>query len=117
MCILSEIILLNIFYFRFEPGPSSYPVWLQNIHCWYNNDSASGYSCVHDGLGVTNCIHSQDVGISCLASKHYYYHDKLWEKGQTHFCHFMPFLKASGTSVGVAIRMLCEATYFHAHKV
>lgn len=86
MCIFAEVFVncysQKYYCFRFEPGPSSSPVWIENIHCFYNNDSSSGYSCVHDGLGVTNCIHSQDVGISCLAGRHYVI--RFEKMGQTH---------------------------------
>ena len=51
---------------RFKSGPSSSPVWLENLAC--SHDYTRGtYNCTHNGLGVTDCSHSKDVAVSCLA--------------------------------------------------
>lgn len=59
--------LLFIIHCRFEPGPSSSPVWEENTQCISRGNGS--YYCFGDGPGITNCTHSQDVAISCLAGK------------------------------------------------
>ncbi|CAH1245320.1 MDGA1 [Branchiostoma lanceolatum] len=48
----------------FGPGAQSMPVWLDEVGC-------KGYEsllkfCPHDGWGVTNCGHAEDVSVRCL---------------------------------------------------
>ena len=50
---------------RFEPGPSSSPVWIENLNC-----STATYTCTHSGYGNTNCTHKKDVAVYCLAGKY-----------------------------------------------
>ena len=50
--------------FRFDKGPSSSPVLLENINCTLRN----GYHiCSHNGFGNTSCPHDKDIAISCQA--------------------------------------------------
>ena len=44
-------------------GNGSGPIWLSNVQC--NGDESSIVVCRHDGWGVNNCKHNQDVGITC----------------------------------------------------
>ena len=39
-------------------------IWLNNVEC--NGEESSIANCRHDGWGVNNCNHSQDVGITCF---------------------------------------------------
>ena len=49
--------------YRFDPGPSSSPIWIENLHC-----IPLYADCWHNGYGnVANCSHSKDLAISCLA--------------------------------------------------
>lgn len=43
------------------------PIWLDNMIC---RGSESGIDmCSHNGWGIHNCGHSEDVGIRCYGSK------------------------------------------------
>ena len=55
----------------FTPGPfspsglNSQRIWLNNVRCT-GNESQLIY-CSHNGYGIEDCSHSQDVGIHCMA--------------------------------------------------
>ena len=44
-------------------GRGSGPIWLDNVNC--TGDETSIAECRHNGWGVDNCDHSEDVSISC----------------------------------------------------
>ena len=46
----------------FRPG--SGPIWLDNLGC--SGSEFSLLQCPHRGKGVHNCIHHEDVTVSCL---------------------------------------------------
>ena len=62
--------LLTLFY-SFDPGSSSTPIWDENYMCFFSSTIAR-YVCTTDGIGITDCTHSQDLAISCLAGKPLY---------------------------------------------
>ena len=61
-------------YNSFDQGSSSTPIWAEDFRCFYST-TAGRYFCHYDGIGITDCTHSQDLAISCLAGKgwQYYY--------------------------------------------
>ena len=52
---------------RFDVAPSSTQIWLDNLNCPY--DAVRLTQCTHNGIGVENCYHSEDVYVSCLGSE------------------------------------------------
>ncbi|XP_019616112.1 PREDICTED: MAM and LDL-receptor class A domain-containing protein 1-like [Branchiostoma belcheri] len=51
----------------YGPGAQSMPVWLDEVSC--KGYESSLKFCSHDGWGVTNCDHAEDVSIKCLECK------------------------------------------------
>ena len=48
----------------FSPSASpSVPIWLDNVNC--NGSESKLIDCQHNGLGVHNCDHHKDAGITC----------------------------------------------------
>ena len=45
---------------------ASVPIWLDNVQCNVNHDRL--FDCNHNGLGINNCGHNEDVGVSCQES-------------------------------------------------
>ena len=41
------------------------PIYLDNVACV--GDESELTACVHNGVGVHNCVHSQDAGVKCRA--------------------------------------------------
>ena len=39
------------------------PIWLDDLRCGSNDTTLLG--CSHNELGVTDCTHLEDVGVSC----------------------------------------------------
>ena len=46
-------------------GSGSGPIWYANVNC--SGREANLAQCVHNGLGVHNCDHSQDAGVICAS--------------------------------------------------
>ena len=65
----------NMYYryhsYSFDQGSSSTPIWIEDFRCYYSS-AAGRYYCDSDGIGITDCTHSQDLAISCLAGKPLY---------------------------------------------
>ena len=55
--------------YRFDQGSSSSPVWIEDLRCSYDYLN-SRYTCTHDGIGINDCTHSEDIAISCRAGEH-----------------------------------------------
>ena len=47
-------------------GSSSQRIWLDNVGCSGNESKL--INCRHNGYGVHNCSHHEDVGIRCLCT-------------------------------------------------
>jgi deleted-in-malignant-brain-tumors protein 1 len=45
-------------------GPGYDPIWLDDVNCLGSESSLA--DCRHNGWGVHNCAHAQDVSISCI---------------------------------------------------
>ena len=71
--ILYSLILI----YSFDQGLSSTPVWIEDLSCYYSS-TAGRYFCSFDGIGITDCTHSQDLAISCLAGKPLYNYDGVY---------------------------------------
>ena len=48
---------------RFGFGASSQSIWLDDVSC--NGSESQLIDCSHAGIGLHNCVHSEDVGIVC----------------------------------------------------
>ena len=69
VCVHCNMYHYNIIYhstYSFDQGSSSTPIWIEDVRCYYSS-TAGRYYCRSDGIGITNCTHSQDLAISCLA--------------------------------------------------
>ena len=60
---LSEVVT-NIY---FGGGESNVPIHLDNVVC--NGTEPNLLNCTHNGIGMEDCDHSQDVGIKCKRSQ------------------------------------------------
>ena len=56
----------NYFYYRFLQASSSTRTWLDNVHC-SGSESRLAY-CNHNGYGIEDCNHSQDIALICTNS-------------------------------------------------
>ena len=49
-------------------GQGSGSILLDNVHCTGNE--ASIFSCIHNGIGSHDCVHSEDAGVVCLGGEY-----------------------------------------------
>ena len=45
-------------------GEGTGPIWLDDVQCVGNESDI--FTCVHNGIGNHNCIHSRDASVECL---------------------------------------------------
>ena len=69
-CVFDNHLLFDYFSCRYggryinnRYGPGSGHIWLDNVHC--NCMDASIAQCLHNGWGIHNCGHIEDVSVSC----------------------------------------------------
>ena len=51
----------------FGAASKTNPIWLDDVHCSGNENNI--LNCQHKAFGLTNCQHTEDVGIDCDAGK------------------------------------------------
>ena len=45
-------------------GEETIPILLANVSC--TGDESNLTKCKHNGIGIHNCKHSEDVGVDCM---------------------------------------------------
>ena len=50
-------------------GPGTGRTWLDNVNCRGDEDALA--LCPHNGFGVHNCFHGEDIAVNCSGSRKY----------------------------------------------
>ena len=61
LCIETDINVLLLY--RFSQPIASTEIWLDDVSC--SSSDLTLLDCRHRGIGVENCVHSQDVALIC----------------------------------------------------
>ena len=67
ICLSSSSMIAMCTYIRYAQASSSVPTWLDNLRCSTSDTSLE--SCSHNGIGVEDCGHSEDIALSCFKSR------------------------------------------------
>ena len=65
MVVICDRYVGHVLHVSVQGGRGPVPIWLENVICNDSSSIADLSQCSHDGWGVHNCSHDQDVYISC----------------------------------------------------
>ncbi len=55
----------------YDPTPGTGQIWLDNVQC--QGTEITLINCPSNNVGSHNCVHAEDVGVTCLAGKLFFY--------------------------------------------
>ena len=54
------------FFCSFEEASNSVPIWLDGVGCSSGSILFRLIDCTHNGIGIHDCTHNEDVALVCL---------------------------------------------------